>query len=49
VFGLFDDFAKPEIVGKLFANAAFFFAIFGEFPAEGLIEQVAIEVEGGFD
>jgi hypothetical protein len=31
MFDLFDDFAKPEIVGELFADAAFFFGIFGKF------------------
>jgi hypothetical protein len=49
VFGLFDDFTKPKIVCELFAYAAFFFWIFGEVPAEGLVEEVAMEVEGGFD
>jgi hypothetical protein len=33
----------------LFADAAFFIGVFGDFPAEGLVEEMAMDVEGGFD
>ncbi len=46
---LFGDFAIPEVVGELFADAAFFLGVFGDVPAEGLVEEVAVQIEGGFD
>ena len=39
----------PQVLGQVLANPPFFLWIGGEIPAEGLVEEGAIEVEAGFD
>jgi len=39
----------PEVFGELLPNPPFFVGVSGQVPAERLIEQMTIEIEGRFD
>jgi len=49
LFSLTPAVSAPQVIGELLSHSALFVGVIRFLPPEGLVEEMAVEVEAGFD